>query len=608
MSKTRKIEVPSIAYREATVERMLDEESRTVELSFSSETPVERFFGWEILDHNPNSIDMSRLGTKSAPLLLDHNPTRQIGIVETARIGDDRRGYATVRFSRSAMAQEVFQDVADGIKRLVSVGYRIHDVKLDKSSKEEGDTYRVTRWEPLEISLVSIPADINVGVGRAADDRRTITIETQEEQSIMEEKNTPTPPAPAPAPEPVDRKAVESDVRKAEQTRVTEIEAIGRKFNMLDEAFAAIRDGATVEQFRTKILDKIEANGGHLDTQAANIGMSEREVKRYSLLRAIQAQITGDWKEAGLELEASRSVQQLLNRKPQGIYVPHDILIAPGKVNKREITTATEPELVGTDHLAGSFIDLLRNRTLVMQLGAQTLTGLTGSVEVPKQTGAATGGWVAQGSSQALSDQTFGEINLSPKTASARTAFTRQMLLQSNPSIETLVMNDLIRVIALLIDLGAISGDGLSNKPTGIIETSGVGAVAGASLDWDAVVELETDVAAANAADLGAMAYLTNATVNGLLKTRKKDAGSGMFLAEGGQMNGYPVAVSNQVPSAKMVFGAFNQVLIAMWGGLDILVDPYTAAASGGVQIHAFQSVDVGVRQPAAFSVASSIS
>lgn len=141
-------------------------DKRTVELAFASEAPYERFFGIEVLDMKPASVRMDRL-KNSAALLLNHDRDMQIGVVESAKLGQDKVGRATVRFSRSTLGEEILNDVVDGIRTKVSVGYMVHDLVLEKQ-QDDLSTYRVTDWEPFEISIVSIPADDTVGVGRAA--------------------------------------------------------------------------------------------------------------------------------------------------------------------------------------------------------------------------------------------------------------------------------------------------------------------------------------------------------------------------------------------------------------------------------------------------------
>ena len=145
----------------------VDMEKRTVELSFSSETEVGRWFGVEVLDHSQGAIDFSRLNTR-APFLMDHNSRDQVGVVENAWLDQSqRKGRALVRLSKSARGEEILQDIDDLIRTNISVGYTIQKAIL-KEQREHDDVYLITEWQPYEISLVSIPADTNVGVGRSA--------------------------------------------------------------------------------------------------------------------------------------------------------------------------------------------------------------------------------------------------------------------------------------------------------------------------------------------------------------------------------------------------------------------------------------------------------
>jgi hypothetical protein len=168
LDELRSLGIDSMQLRSSYFERArVDKGKRIVELSFSSEEPVERFWGIEILDHREGSVNLNRL-KKSGPLLMDHKKDDQIGVIEETWIDSFlRKGFANVRFSKSGKGNDVFQDVLDGIRSNVSVGYQIDEVVLEKEEKDKLSTYRVTRWEPYEISMVSIPADISVGIGRS---------------------------------------------------------------------------------------------------------------------------------------------------------------------------------------------------------------------------------------------------------------------------------------------------------------------------------------------------------------------------------------------------------------------------------------------------------
>ena len=601
MKKNKEINL-GVVYRTAEVTRMDDSEAEnpTIELSFSSETPVERWFGSEILDHSAKSVKLERLNNK-APFLLDHDPASQIGVVERAEVSADKKGRAVVKLSRSAKAQEIWQDIKDGIRTLISVGYRINEMKLEKETKT-GDVYRVTDWEPMEISLVSIPADTAVGIGRAeTDDKKPVTITNVELEKMAEVTVTETR-------ETVDVEKIKQQTRAAELSRISEISAIAEKFNMREEAQKAINGNTTVDDFRQAVLNKLDSQKA-IDTKASEIDFTEKEKREYSLTRAIQAAISKDWRKAGFEAEVSAELARNLNMQPQGFFVPQNIVAQRASMQmKRDLlTTGSTANLVPTDHLGSEFIDLLRNQAVVASLGARILTGLSGNVDIPKQTAGQSGSWLAEGGAPTAADQTFGTLALSPKTVAADTNIGMQAIIQSNPSIEALVMSDLMAAINLAVDLAAIDGSGASNQPTGILNTSSIGSVdMSGGITWAKCVELETDVAAANA-DLASMAYLTNATIVGSLKTIKKDAGSGIFLLENGQLNGYNVARSNQVPAATMIFGAFSQLILAFWGAFDLMVDPYTLSANRKVALRATQLCDIGVRYAGAFSATEDI-
>jgi len=171
--------------------------------------------------------------------------------------------------------------------------------------------------------------------------------------------------------------------------------------------------------------------------------------------------------------------------------------------------------------------------------------------------------------------------------------------------VEALVRNDLTASIALAIDLGALAGTGSSGQPTGVKNTSGINTptnFAGVNPTFPEVVAMETAVAEDNALQ-GNLAYILPASMYGALKTTVKDSGSGQFVvAPDGSMNGYNAIVSNQVTAGDLYFGNFADLLIGMYGGLDIVVDPYTASSSGTVRIVALQTVDVAVRHAVSFA------
>ena len=549
-------------------------EDRTIRLAFASETPVERGWGTEVLEVTDSAIRADRLNGGSVPLLLDHDMTRQIGVVESWGI-EDGVARANVRFGRGALASEVLADVQDGIRRNVSVGYQIHKINESKG------IMRATSWEPVEISIVSVPADASVGIGRAAEPLEIQSPVQPREELKMSETN-------------------HNEIREAELARVREIIAQGDKFAHVggkELATEYIRSGKDLNEFRAAVMERMAKTS---PAQSAEIGLTDKEASQFSIVRAIQALSTGNWKEAGFEMEASRAVAKKLGRDPQGIYIPYETL-------RRDLTVGTATaggHTVGTDMAADSFIELLRNRMAVMAMGARSLTGLVGNVAIPRQTSGATAYWVAESGAPTESAQAFDQVTLSPKTVGAFTDISRKLLLQSSIDVESFVRNDLATTLALAIDLAALNGSGSSNQPTGVINTSGVGAVdLTGGISWADVVELESDIATANA-DVGSLGYMTTAALRGTMKTTLKASGVSGYLWEGDNtVNGYRAMVSNQIPAGKIVYGNWADLIVGMWGALDITTDIYTGSTSGTVRVVALQDVDIAVRHAASFSV-----
>ncbi len=358
--------------------------------------------------------------------------------------------------------------------------------------------------------------------------------------------------------------------------------------------------------------------------QDPNIGMSPRDVRQYSLVRAIRASAAaamGDhraWQNAGLELEASRAVAEQLGREPRGFFVPAEV--QRQEMRDLNVGTATAGgNLVETQLLAQNFIELLRNRMMVRQAGATVLTGLMGDIAIPRQTGGATAYWVAEGNAPTESQQTVDQVALSPETVGAFTDYTRKLMLQSSIDVEQFVRNDLASILALAIDYAALHGSGSSNQPTGIASTSGIGSVVGgtngANPDWADIIDLETEVAVDNA-DVGRMGYMTNTKVRGYLKKTKHNPTYGdayLWPVNARDINGYQAYVTNQVASdldkgtstgicSAIFFGNWADLIMGFWSGLDILVDPYTGSTSGTVRVVALQDVDIAVRHAQSFA------
>ena len=605
-------------FREGKV-RAIDMENRTVELAFSSETPVSRWFGDEVLDHSPGAMRAERL-EQGAALLINHDWDDQVGVVERIEIGDDRRGRAVVRFGRSARADEILQDVSDGIRKHVSFGYAVHGIEVEVR-KGEPDLVRVTDWEPFEISIVSVPADPTVGVGRSmdvADQGAAVReIETEHMEADVADENKAVP---QPAPNAVDINAERAKGSDAERARVRSIMEMGEQYGAEDLARDAVKDGAKPEDFQRKLLDHMNAKRSKplADADDADIGMTDKEVRQFSFVRALNALANptsrAAQEAAAFEFEASRAAAQRSGKEPEGLLVPADVL-------RRALNTTSDGNAAGdtggfsvaTDLLAGSFIDLLRNRAVAMQLGT-TIGGLVGNVLIPRQASGATGYWIGEDQDATEDGLEMDQIGMNPKTVAAYSEITRRLLLQSSLDVEALVRRDLATALALTIDSAFFYGTGSSNQPRGVKNYAGINAVdfgsdgAGAGSGqlptFAELVEMESLIAADNA-DVGSMAYVINSGMRGHFKTTQKFTGggdTGTIWEPGNTVNGYRTEVTNQISAGDVFFGNFADAMIAMWGGLELNADPYTHSTKGRLRIVAMQDVDFVLRRTESFA------
>jgi HK97 family phage major capsid protein/HK97 family phage prohead protease len=594
----------------------------------SSETPVDRWFGTEVLRHDDKSVRMDRMNGGAAPLLFNHNWDDPVGMIDRAFI-KDKRLWVDAHMFDTERAREVAAMI-DGGMRNVSIGYELYTVEEDTKQNR----FTATDWGVLEASFATVPADPSVGVGRKQDDTAR-DVRVVRKTVSQPAATTATPGVANMADANAAAGAVADDQQdQGVQTRAAvqpkqgpsgaEMEAQRKKaIERLSQAGNI--PNATRDMWITAgwDWDKVSEDYLQIQTQRAEqtkkqqasaIGLSEAEAKRFSIFNAVNAVINKNWSKAGFEAECSRAIAHKLNRLPDEhkFFVPFEVQQQPVG-NKRDLTVASAAGggyLVGTDNT--SFIELMRNRSVVYSMGARRLAGLVGSVTVPKQTAAGTAVWLANEASTATeSAQTFGQMALSPKTVGAYTEISRNLLLQSSPDAEGIVKADLAAVCALAIDVGALRGSGSGGEPAGIVGTSGVGSVTGTSLDAAKVLEFQSDVAGGNLLT-EAFGYVTTPAVAALLMVRPELPTTGTTrLWAGSLLNGslfgQRAMSSNQMSSATMLGGDFSQVVIAEWGVLEVEVNPYANFQAGIVGVRAMVTMDVGVRYGGAFSYATSI-
>jgi len=594
-----------IRYRTIDLSRAekIDEEKRMVRIGVSSEQPVERSFGMEVLSHKSEHIDMEFMSSGRAPLLLGHNHDEQIGVVREFYLDEENaRTVAMVEFGKGQLASEIFEDVKAGIRQNISVGYMVN--KLQRTKDEQNrEYYLATSWTPLEASLVSIPADTSrfVGVGRKKEINTKVEIMSEEIKNF-------------------DEKAIrseESAKAKAEALRsAKEILDLGKHHNQRELAEDAIANGLSIEQFRGVLLDNI-SNDKPLETAPADLGLNEKEKGDYSLLRAINAAATGDWRQAGYERELSDEIAKRSGKEARGFYVPTDL-----KWAQRDQTVGTDSQggyLVGTDHLADQFIEALYARLTLANLGGQIMTGLRGDISIPKlTTSTSNAGFVAEGSAPTEGAAVFGQVQMSPKTLACYVDISRKLMMQSDPSVEQVLRNDIVNTFARKIDEVGIEGGG-SNEPSGILSNTDAATVAigtnGGAVTYSKIVDLIKEVEIDNAIIGDRPAFLTNPKVIAALRTVAKQASGveGNFILDpNNTMLGYGVNSTTLVPSdltkgtgtalSALIFGDFSQLMMGFWSGVDVVVDTASLSTSGGTRLAFFQDMDIAIRHGEGFS------
>lgn len=615
----------------AQIEVRRADDGKRVTLSFpaSSETPVERWFGTEVLSHKREAVRMDRLDAGAAPLLFNHDWSDPVGVITGARLDGGRLMVDAQMFS-TQRAKEIATMVDEGLRN-VSIGYEIEELEEDKKR----GVFTATRWMPLEVSIVTVPADPSVGIGREQDDQAKPV-------RVVRAGNVPAARAAFQG----EAKMADSQVQAAGNTAASQVQVVEdftdrktpveleaeRKAGIInlaratncDDRYVAhwIRSGASLTQVADDIRKIQEERAKDTNAQTF-LDMTPKETKRYSLMRALRAAQNKDWTKAGLELEANREISKRLSRLPRAetaFFVPLDVMMRDRVPvhGQRDMTAAGvsgSNYLVGTQNMPGSFIDLLRNTSVALRMGVQRMSGLVGNVTIPKMTAGNTAYWLADESTQITESQpTIGQLSLSPKNVAALTELSHQLMAQSTPDAEQLVLDSIAREIALAVDVGVLRGTGASGQPTGIVTTAGIGSVSGTGFytnAQDRVLKFQSDVASQNAL-LPGFGYVTTPAVAAQLMNKAELASTGTTrlwqgnLSEG-SLFGYPAMSSAQMSSATMLAGWWPSVILAEWGVLELMTNPYSDFTRGLTAVRGWYTCDVGVRYAGAWSYASSI-
>ncbi|VUX47802.1 conserved hypothetical protein [Candidatus Defluviicoccus seviourii] len=619
-----------------------DVTDNTVTVSFSSEfaflrtTPKgERYF--EVLGHNDKEVDLKRLNS-NAPFLIQHsnNPLHQIGVVERAWI-EDRRGRAIIRFSSIDLAQQMMRDIKDGIRTGISVGYFVRKVVPDNST--EPPTLRVTKWEPFEISLVSTPVDPTVGTNRSTESDHTPELlntntearseprqqDIQEEKIMSDTETEITTPAEVRQDPALEIEQARSLAIAENNTRVADILDLGTRHNRMNIAREFIQNNRSVHEFRAALLDELAKKPAPSTYMAAPI-LTPKEAKEFSFARAINALVKGNRSLAGYEWEVSDELERVQGRSANGMRVPYEVMFRDTVTTGQSVSGTNVGAEWAHKVYSGKFIDVLLPQLAAGQLGVDVIQGSGSSMIIDAQTSSTTAYWV--GENEKVTESAIGtdDIEISPKTIGVKGSISRRMLNTATSDIEARLRNNMANVLVRGIDYAIFNGTNANNQPKGLFTYTDTNAVTfgdgtdGGAPTYAKLLEFGLKLSQANVDLTGCKWLLTPEAYTKFLQTRKLSDSTDSTTLIGASdtlLTGYPFVTSNQVKKTFSVasttglhgvaFGDWRNIVVALWSGIDLNVDPYTAGDAGAVVFRIFQDMGMAVTRPAAFSVAKDL-
>lgn len=627
----------------------VDVENRLIHLSFSSETPYERGGRLEILGHEPGDYDISRLENRGM-LLFNHKTDDYRGVIERAWV-EGKRGSVIARIKEGPVGDETLRDAKAGILTKASFQYRYTEKPKDLPPDERGVPRYRAKWRATgEVSLVTMPADDTVGIGRMEDftdaepDRSGSRSETSTNQKTEQNKMSEQASAVANPPQAdgaqqraattVDVRVIENEALARERNRVAEIEAsaaapmVRSAVKDIDtRAKVAKEKGTAAQEFKDEIWRAMCA----MQTGQVNTGYSgqvpEKDLGKWSWGRAVEQAIVAkaggrlDGIEGELHTEALRGGHQgkggliipwsVLNHRSSGGEFQRDQLVGTANLGGAWVGTQLQP---------ASFIEMLRIRTAVLAQGVRLLTGLTQNPSFPRQLTQSSTAWMAtEGTAAGETNITVDVPTMTPKTLHAFVDVGTLVNIQAQPGMDAIVREDLRADASRKIEAGILYGNGAGGQPTGIASTAGIGSVVGgvngAALTWSHIVKLKTAVAAGNG-DPGMGAFIINSVTQGRCEETEKFTGGGREIWAGGPtpLAGQPAGVTNLVRSnltkgtsngicSELFFGVWSDSFFGLYGnGFELLADPYTQASTRLVRVHMYAFADFLPRHPANFS------
>lgn len=665
LSEVMRKSLEGIRYREAELDvRKVheDEEDNRRSFSVSSTEPDLRFIysekdGFvianEVLSHSKKAVDLSRF-LNGANILLDHNPTDVVGVIEDAKTVRAKRLEVDMRFSKNPRGQETKIDVDDSIRQNVSIGYTVQEYELreDLDFGNGFPTYEATHWQPAEASFVGVPADATVGPGRSVQEiiRRDLGLAQMDDEKYMElfeaatellSKDKVIPekeivikqedivteaanPAELNQQENKEMSDKKTEVQEPDVQITAEHDSVSVEFLATIEKHEVTADqvrgwkerGLDENQMNREILNLMTEKRERLDV--SDIQLTEKETKVYNLGRGLKSVITG---ESCFEQDVSDEIGKRRGDVTRGLFMPTSVRSLNANLGS---TTGDGAEIVF--EIPGDFIDLLRAKTVLGAAGATFLSGLTRKMAFPRQTSSPAATWVAEdpGSDVSQATMSLDQVQIEPRTLTVSSPYTRQLAILGDWDISALIVDDYARGFAVSLETVALEG-GDTNEPTGVVSASGVTDETAASVgsgsfpDGEMFANMEKALAEGNA-DLGNPMFVTTPGVRALARVSAISGSGGIPVPIWGMDNtilGYPALVSNLVPNINFrdggndantaIFADWSRLMVADWGAIEFIVDELTGARQALVNITALGYFDVALRTPASFVMRNDI-
>lgn len=626
--KAREIRLGEKQERSFTLERAaVDEETRTAVLSYASEEPVERFYRGEIVEEviDIESSDYNRM-ENGAPLLINHDPDQQIGVVEKSWVSKNSSGVpvarAKVRFSKSARGEEIWQDVREGIRGNTSVGYE--PVKVISREEREGQP-PVLRFGVnfLEASLVAVPADNSVGVGRSQEpvetkekpENRNMSEETKETAQATETATLKPEVKIVNEPTPEQKRKFQEDAVTRERKRMAGIDKAAEQLKDYEGitpiAQEAKRDGWSLEKTNEAMLEAI----GNGTVETRDFGLSKKEKESYSFQRAFQCQLHGKPVD-GLEGEVSREFGERMGGKdPSGFWVPLNLGLGKVRANpthfeRTVLTTAADAngeDLYPNVHRGDLFVEALRPALFMESVGARILNITTpGAISIPKFTSTSALTWQSEETGTTESEPETATIDLVPNEGSTYTQFSKRLMAHSDPGVEQLIREELTQTVGVGLDTAWYTGSG-TNQPTGVENLSSIGTftvVSSGSPTRTELVAAEADIDNANALFGESLYWVTDPGAKSNMRATQEASNMNSWLwSNDNTILGYPAVSTSLATDNEIVFGNFAQYIGVTFGGVDLMLDPYSNATNRVVRVHVNVMADGNARHDTAFTL-----